>query len=69
MKLNLEFRDLRMRHRLTKQTLDSLIENVVLAETREKLVEAEQLKENIEERHRKDVKTFIKKYVDGIVKG
>lgn len=67
--IELGIRDLRMRHRLTKQTLDSLIENVVLAETREKLVEAEQLKENIEERHRKDVKTFIKKYVDGIVKG
>ena len=67
--IELGIRDMRQRHRLTKQNLANLIENVVLAETREKLVEAEQLKEDIEERRRKDVKRFIKEYVDGIIRG
>ena len=62
-------KDLRMRHRLTKETLNTLIQNVVYAEAREQLIHAEQLKEEIEERRRKDVKTFIKNYVNGIVKG
>ena len=67
--IELGVKDLRLRHRLTVQNLENLIENVVLADTREKLIEAEQLKEDIEERRRKDVKRFIKEYVDGIIKG
>ena len=67
--IELGVKDLRLRHSLTVQNLENLIENVVLADTREKLIEAEQLKEDIEERRRKDVKRFIKEYVDGIIKG
>lgn len=67
--IELGVKDLRLRHNLTAQNLDNLIQDIVLAETREKLVEAEQLKEDIEERQRKDVKTFVKNYVNGIVKG
>lgn len=67
--IELGVKDLRLRHNLTTQTLDNLIQNVVLAETRKELVEAEQLKEDVEERQRKDVKTFVQNYVNAIVKG
>ena len=62
-------KDLRRRHRLTKETLDALIQNVVLSEVRERLIKDEELKKDIEERRRKDVKTFIEKYVNGIIEG
>ena len=62
-------KDLRRRHRLTKETLDALIQNVVLSEVRELLIKDEELKKDIEERRRKDVKTFIENYVNGIIEG
>ena len=45
--IELGVKDLRLRHRLTVQNLENLIENVVLADTREKHIEAEQLKKDI----------------------
>lgn len=60
-------KDLRRRHRLTKETLDALIQNVVLSEVRELLIKDEELKKDIEERRRKDVKTFIENYLNGII--
>ena len=62
-------KDLRRRHRLTKETLDAFIQNVVLSEVRERLIKDEELKKDIEERRRKDVKTFIENYVNGIIEG
>lgn len=62
-------KDLRRRHRLTKESLDGVIKNVVLAEIRDQLIKDEELEKEIQERKKKDVKKFIKKYVDGIVKG
>lgn len=62
-------KDLRKRHSLTKDSMETLIQNVVLSEVREQLKKDEDLEKDILERRRKDVKIFIKNYVDGIVKG
>lgn len=62
-------KDLRKRHSLTKESMETLIQNVVLSEVREQLKKDEDLEKDILERRRKDVKNFIKNYVDGIVKG
>lgn len=61
--------DLRKRRRLTKETLDELINNVVLAEIREQLMRDEEIERQFKERKKKDVKEFVIKYVDGIVRG
>lgn len=61
--------DLRKRRRLTKETLDELINNVVLAEIREQLMRDEEIERQFKERKKKDVKEFVIRYVDGIVKG
>ena len=62
-------KDLRSRHRLTKASLENLIQNVVLSEVKEQLKKDEELEKVVLERRRKDVKNFIKNYVDGIVNG
>lgn len=62
-------KDLRKRHGLTKESMETLIQNVVLSEVREQLKKDEDLEKDILDRRRKDVKNFIKNYVDGIVKG
>ena len=62
-------KEMRSHHRLTKENLETLIKNVVLADIRDKLIKDEELEKLVEERKKKDVKTFIKKYVDGIIKG
>ncbi|MCH5234799.1 MAG: phage integrase SAM-like domain-containing protein [Muribaculaceae bacterium] len=61
--------DLRKRHRLTQESLETLIKNVALAEIREQLIKDEELERQMEERKKKSVKTFVMNYVDGIVKG
>lgn len=61
--------DLRKHYRFTRETLKRLIDTVTLAEVREQLVKDEELQKNVEERRNKDVKRFVKQYVDGIVKG
>lgn len=62
-------KELRTRHRLTKESLETVIKNVVLAEIRDQFLKDEELEQKLLERKRKDVKTFVKNYVDGIVKG
>lgn len=62
-------KELRVHHRLTKDNLDNVIKNIVLAEVREQFIKDEELEREIKERKRKDVKAFIKNYVDGIIKG
>ena len=62
-------KDLRARHRLTKESLDDVIRTVVFSEIREEFIKDEELEKVVQERKRKDVKNFIKKYVDGIIKG
>ena len=62
-------KELRARHSLTKDKLDEAIRNVVYSEVREQFIKDENLEKSLEERKRKDVKTFIQNYVDGIIKG
>ena len=62
-------RDLRLRNRLTRITLNELISNVSLAEIRERLLKDEELGKQIAIRKKNDVKNFIQKHVDGIIKG
>ena len=62
-------KELRMRNRLNKESLENVIKNVALAEIRDKFIKDEELEQKLLERKRKDVKIFVKNYVDGIVKG
>ena len=62
-------KDLRARHRLTKESLDDVIRTVVFSEIREQFIKDEELGKVVQERKRKDVKNFVKNYVDGIIKG
>ena len=62
-------KDLRTRHRLTKESLETVIKNVVLAEVRDQFLKDEELEQKLLERKRKDVKTFVKNYIDGISNG
>lgn len=68
-KIEVGMKDLRSRHRLTKESLDNLIQNVVLAEVIEQLKKDEDLGKEVLARRRKDVKSFINNYVDGIANG
>ena len=62
-------KELRSHHSLTRDSLNTIIENVVLSEVREQLVKKEELKKKVEACSRQDVKTFVKKYVEDIVAG
>ena len=62
-------KELRVRHRLTKEGAINIVKNVVLSEVRDQLIKDEELEREVQERKRKDVKSFVKNYVDGIVRG
>lgn len=62
-------KELRSRHSLTKESLEKLIRDIVYVEVREKLIHDKKISKDIEERKRKDVKGFVKSYVEGIVNG
>ena len=68
-KIELGVQDLRRHHRLTVESLNTLIQDVVLSEIREQLRKDEERKKYIEERKNKSVKTFVKRYIEGIKKG
>lgn len=51
--------DMRFHHRLTKESLDRVIENIVFADKREELNRVEQLKKDIEKKKKSNVKNFL----------
>ena len=51
--------DMRKHNRLTKSNLDEAIENIVLAEKREALRHAEELKKEIETKKKKNIENFV----------
>ncbi|MBR4917888.1 MAG: tyrosine-type recombinase/integrase [Bacteroidales bacterium] len=61
--------DMRRHHRLTKDNLDEVIENVVLADKREGLKRAEALKKDIEYNKKTNIKNFVIEHVHGIENG
>lgn len=62
-------KDLRRRHSLTKETVASTIDSIVLAEQREMLSKKEALREQYEERYEHKFKKVLIDYVDGAVAG
>ena len=62
-------KDLRKRHSLTQESLENIIKNVALAEVRDQFLKDEELERKLLERKRKDVKNFVKNYIDGISNG
>ena len=67
--IDFAIKDLRTRHRLTKETLEEVIKKVVLAEVREQLLKTEIIEKETKERRKRNVKLFVEEYIDGIVKG
>lgn len=61
--------DLRKKHNITKENVDDLIKKVTLAEIREQLIQDEKIEKEIIERKAKEVKTFVKNYIDGVANG
>ena len=61
--------DMRFHHRLTKENLDKVIEDIVLADKREELKRAEQLRKEIEQKKKSNIKTFVIKHIDNITTG
>ena len=61
--------DMRRHHRLTKRNLESAIESIVLADKRDELKRAEELKKYVEDKKRSNVKNFVTEYIKGIENG
>lgn len=61
--------DMRRHHRLTKRNLESAIESIVLADKRDELKRAEELKKYVEDKKRSNVKNFVVNYINGIESG
>lgn len=61
--------DMRRHHRLTKEHLDIAIENIVLADKREELKRAEELKKDLVKKKKSNVKSFVIEHINGIESG
>lgn len=61
--------ELKLHHKLCKDTVETAIQNVVLAEVRERVENEKKLAKQVEEQRRNNIKTFIVDYVDGINRG
>ena len=61
--------DMRRHHKLTKGNLESAIESIVLADKRDELKRAEELKKYVEDKKRSNVKNFVVNYINGIERG
>lgn len=61
--------DMRRHHRLTKENLTAAIENIMLADKREELVRAEELKKEIEIKKSKNIENFVIEHVRRIKSG
>lgn len=62
-------KELRKRHRLTKETLDKAVKDVVLVERREEFKKQIELKEFVEQRSSKNVKNYVIKHIENISNG
>ena len=62
-------KDLRMRHRLTKESAINIVKNVVLSEVRDQLIKDEELGKMVVERQKNDVKKFVNTYIEGVSNG
>lgn len=61
--------ELKSHNRLTKENIEETVQDVVLADLRERLEHEKELAEAYEKRRKSNVKTFLIEYVDGINKG
>lgn len=61
--------DLRLQNKLTKENIESAVQDIVLADVRAKVEKAKKLAENVEKQRKNNIKTFLTEYVDGISKG
>ena len=61
--------ELRKHHQLTIESLEKAIADIVLADKRESIIKAEQLRQKIEEIHKSNVKNYIERYVEGVRNG
>ncbi|MCH5240308.1 MAG: tyrosine-type recombinase/integrase [Muribaculaceae bacterium] len=62
-------KELREHNRLNKESLDNVIKSVALSEVREDFLKDEEIKKEFEEKKRKEVKTFVKNYIDSVANG
>lgn len=62
-------KDLRRRHKLTKEAVESAIDSVVLAERRTALIEKEEQKEKLLSRFKHNFRSSLDNYVNGAIDG
>lgn len=63
------FQELKQHHRLSKETVEAAVNDVVLAEVRERVQKEKELAKEVEKHRENNIKTFLTEYVDGINKG
>ena len=63
------FDELKLHRRLTKENVETVVQNVVLAEVRERVEKEKELAKKVENQRKNNIKTFLIEYVDGISKG
>ncbi|MCQ2327698.1 MAG: phage integrase SAM-like domain-containing protein [Bacteroidales bacterium] len=63
------FQELKRHNRLSKENIEIAVQDIVLADIRERVKKETELAKNIEEQKNNNIKTFIIKYIDGINKG
>lgn len=61
--------DLKLHNRDNKESIEKAVEDVVLAEVRERVEREKELAKKVEEKRKNNIKTFLIEYVDGINKG
>lgn len=63
------FRELKLHNQLSKENVEATVQDVILADVRERVEKEKKLAKEIEERKKNNVKTFLIEYVEGINKG
>lgn len=61
--------ELRRHHRLTRDSVEKAIQDVILTEIREQVAKGRALAKDIEKRSKNNIKTFLTEYVDGVANG
>ena len=61
--------ELKMHRRLTKENVETVIQDVVLAEVRERVEKEKELAKKVENQRKNNIKTFLIEYVNSISKG
>lgn len=67
--IEFSIQNLKLHNMLTKETIETAVEGVVLAEVRERVEKEKELAKEFERKKNNNVKTFLTEYVDGINKG